>query len=135
MQNTAFRRAGVDAVLLPLKVRALADLLTFALELPLSGLAVTMPLKQEILPHLAQMDPLVKRIGACNTVRIGADGKLFRLQHRRGRRGAAAGAAHAAQGRADRAAGGRWGGARSGVRAGRNKGRRSSSSTARTRTR
>ena len=77
MQNTAFRRAGVDAVLIPLKVRALADLLAFALELPLSGLAVTMPLKQEILPHLAQMDPLVKRIGACNTVRIGADGKLF----------------------------------------------------------
>jgi len=77
MQNTAFRRARVDAVLLPLKVRALADLLTFALELPLSGIAVTMPLKQEILPRLAQMDPLVKRIGACNTVRIGADGKLF----------------------------------------------------------
>lgn len=77
MQNTAFGRAGVDAILLPLKVHALADLLTFALELPMSGLAVTMPLKQEILPHLAQMDPLVKRIGACNTVRIGADGKLF----------------------------------------------------------
>ena len=76
MQNTAFRRAAVDAVLLPLKVRALDDLLTFALGLPLSGLAVTMPLKQEILPRLAQMDPLVKRIGACNTVSVGADGKL-----------------------------------------------------------
>jgi 3-dehydroquinate dehydratase / shikimate dehydrogenase len=77
MQNTAFRRAGVDAILMPLKVRALADLLTFAIELPLSGLAVTMPLKQEILPRLAQMDALVERIGACNTVRIGAEGKLF----------------------------------------------------------
>ncbi|MGA9783175.1 MAG: type I 3-dehydroquinate dehydratase, partial [Terracidiphilus sp.] len=77
MQNTAFRRAGVDAILIPLKVRALADLLAFSLDLPLSGLAVTMPLKQEILPRLAQMDPLVERIGACNTVRIGADGKLF----------------------------------------------------------
>lgn len=76
MQNTAFRCAGVDAVLMPLKVRSLADLLTFALKLPLSGLAVTMPLKQEILPRLAQTDPLVKRMGACNTVRIGADGKL-----------------------------------------------------------
>jgi 3-dehydroquinate dehydratase/shikimate dehydrogenase len=76
MQNTAFRRAGVDSILLPLKVRTLSDLLTFALELPLSGIAVTMPLKQEILPHLAQMDPLVQRIGACNTVRIAADGRL-----------------------------------------------------------
>jgi 3-dehydroquinate dehydratase/shikimate dehydrogenase len=35
-----------------------------------------MPLKQEILPHLANMDPLTTRIGACNTLRTGADGKL-----------------------------------------------------------
>jgi 3-dehydroquinate dehydratase/shikimate dehydrogenase len=77
MHNTAYRRAGVNAILMPLKVRALADLLNFALELPLSGIAVTMPLKQEVLPHLAQADPLTERIGACNTVRIAADGKLF----------------------------------------------------------
>ncbi|HKF46532.1 MAG TPA: shikimate dehydrogenase [Terracidiphilus sp.] len=77
MQNAAFRREGVNAVLLPLKVRALADLLTLALELPLSGVAVTMPLKQEVLPHLAQMDSLVERIGACNTLRVTSDGKLY----------------------------------------------------------
>ena len=46
-------------------------------ELPLDGLAVTMPLKQEVLPHLANMDPLTARIGACNTLRTGADGKLY----------------------------------------------------------
>jgi 3-dehydroquinate dehydratase/shikimate dehydrogenase len=82
MQNTAFRREGVNAVLLPLKVRAIADLLTLARELPLAGSAVTMPLKQEILPHLANhgqtnADPLIRRIGACNTLRTGADGKLY----------------------------------------------------------
>jgi 3-dehydroquinate dehydratase/shikimate dehydrogenase len=38
---------------------------------------VTMPLKQEVLPHLAFMDPLTERIGACNTLRVGADGKLY----------------------------------------------------------
>jgi len=76
MHNTAFRRESVNAVLLPLKVRSLDDLLTLARELPLSGLAVTMPLKQEVLPHLANMDPLTARIGACNTLRIGADGKI-----------------------------------------------------------
>jgi 3-dehydroquinate dehydratase/shikimate dehydrogenase len=77
MQNTAFRRLSVNAVLLPLKTRTLADLLTLALELPLGGVAVTMPLKQEVLPHLANMDPLTARIGACNTLRTGADGKLY----------------------------------------------------------
>jgi 3-dehydroquinate dehydratase / shikimate dehydrogenase len=77
MHNAAFRREHVNAVMLPLKVRALADLLTLAVELPIAGLAVTMPLKQQILPHLANMDPLTAKIGACNTVRTGADGKLY----------------------------------------------------------
>jgi len=76
MQNTAFRKAGVNAVLLPLKVHALADLLMLARELPLSGCAVTMPLKQEVMPHLEQMDELTRRIGACNTLRVSADLKL-----------------------------------------------------------
>ena len=77
LHNTAFRRENVNAVLLPLKVRALADLLAVVRELPLAGVAVTMPLKQEVLPHLANMDPLTARIGACNTLRTGADGKLY----------------------------------------------------------
>jgi 3-dehydroquinate dehydratase/shikimate dehydrogenase len=81
MHNTAFRKEGVNAVLLPLKVRALKDLLTLARELPLEGVAVTMPLKEEVLPHLANpvsrySVPLTHRIGACNTLRIGADGKI-----------------------------------------------------------
>ena len=75
MQNTAFRREGVNAVLLPLKTHALDDLLTLLRGLPLSGAAITMPLKQEVLPHLAKMDPLTTRIGACNTLRVG-DGKI-----------------------------------------------------------
>jgi 3-dehydroquinate dehydratase/shikimate dehydrogenase len=77
LHNTAFRREGVNAVLLPLKVRALSDLLALTLELPLCGVAVTMPLKREILPHLAHMDPLTEKIGACNTLRVAADGKLY----------------------------------------------------------
>ncbi len=77
MHNAAFRRENVNAVLLPLKVRILDDLLALARELPLGGVAVTMPLKQEVLPHLANMDPLTARIGACNTLRTGADGKLY----------------------------------------------------------
>ncbi len=77
LQNAAFRREVVNAVLLPLKTKSVQDLLTLALELPLAGCAVTMPLKTEVLPHLANMDPLTARIGACNTLRMGADGKLY----------------------------------------------------------
>ncbi len=77
LHNAAFRREIVNAVLLPLKVKSVQDLLTLAADLPLAGCAVTMPLKTEILPHLANMDPLTARIGACNTLRMGADGKIY----------------------------------------------------------
>ena len=81
MHNTAFRKENVNAVLLPLKVRELGDLLALVRELPLAGVAVTMPLKQEVLPHLSNpvakgSIPLTHRIGACNTLRVGADGKI-----------------------------------------------------------
>ena len=77
MHNTAFKRENVNAIMLPLKVKALSDLLKVVRELPLGGVAVTMPLKQEVLPQLANMDPLTAKIGACNTLRTGADGKLY----------------------------------------------------------
>ena len=77
MHNTAFHREIVNAVMVPLKVRSLDDMLTVVRELPLAGVAVTMPLKQEVLPHLANMDALTAKIGACNTLRTGADGKLY----------------------------------------------------------
>ena len=77
MQNSAFRRERVNAVYLPLKTDSLDDLLRLARELPLSGLSVTMPLKQLVLPHLANVDPLTAKLGACNTIRLGADGKLY----------------------------------------------------------
>jgi len=77
MHVTAFRRENLNAVMLPLKVRSVDDLLTVIRELPLDGVAVTMPLKQELLPHLANMDALTAKIGACNTLRTGSDGKLY----------------------------------------------------------
>jgi 3-dehydroquinate dehydratase/shikimate dehydrogenase len=77
MHVAAFRRENVNAVMLPLKVKTLDDLLTMIRDLPLDGVAVTMPLKQEVLPHLANMDPLTAKIGACNTLRTGSDGKLY----------------------------------------------------------
>lgn len=77
MMNTAFRRETVNAVFLALQANKLSDLLTLVREVPISGLAVTMPLKEEILKHLERTDPLSGKVGACNTVVRSAEGKLY----------------------------------------------------------
>jgi 3-dehydroquinate dehydratase/shikimate dehydrogenase len=77
MMNAAFRRETVNAVYLALQADKLADLLTLVKEIPIQGLSVTMPLKQEILTHLEHTDPLSAKIGACNTVLRAQDGKLY----------------------------------------------------------
>jgi len=76
MMNTAFRRETVNAVYLALQTGKLTDLLKLVHEIPVQGLSVTMPLKQEVLPYLEQTDPLSAKIGAVNTVRL-LDGKLY----------------------------------------------------------
>jgi 3-dehydroquinate dehydratase/shikimate dehydrogenase len=76
MMNTAFRRETVNAVYLALQTTKLSDLLKLIHEIPIQGVSVTMPLKQEILPHLEQTDPLSAKIGAVNTIRL-IDGKLY----------------------------------------------------------
>ncbi|WP_158615323.1 shikimate dehydrogenase [Acidipila sp. EB88] len=77
MHNAAFQAAGVDAVYLPLHTTSVDDLLAFAKALPLSGLSVTMPWKVDILPFLAEVDPLARSIGAVNTVVRREDGSLL----------------------------------------------------------
>ena len=77
MLNTAFHRESVNAVYLPLQTNQLTDLLTLVRELPLAGLSVTMPLKQEIMEHLENTDPVSAQIGACNTIVRAHDGKLY----------------------------------------------------------
>ena len=76
MMNTAFRRETVNAVYLALQTSKLSDLLKLVHEIPIQGVSITMPLKEEILPHLEQTDPLSAKIGAVNTIRM-LDGKLF----------------------------------------------------------
>ena len=77
MHNMAFRRETVNAVFLPLQTSRLSDLLTLTREVPLHGLAITMPFKTEILKHLVKTDALSEKIGACNTVVRAQDGKLY----------------------------------------------------------
>jgi 3-dehydroquinate dehydratase/shikimate dehydrogenase len=77
MMNAAFRRENVNAVYLALHAKKLDDLMAAAPEIPISGFSVTIPYKQEIVEHLDNTDALTAKVGACNTVVRGADGKLY----------------------------------------------------------
>ncbi|MFP5277388.1 MAG: shikimate dehydrogenase [Acidobacteriota bacterium] len=77
IHNLAFRRETVNAVFLALQATEMADVLRLVEEIPLHGLAVTMPFKGQILKHLANTDNLSEKIGACNTVVRALEGKLY----------------------------------------------------------
>jgi len=77
IMNTALRRENVNGVYLALHAKTLKDLLHCVCEIPLNGLSITMPYKQAILEHLDNSDTHTTKIGACNTVVRGQDGKLY----------------------------------------------------------
>jgi 3-dehydroquinate dehydratase/shikimate dehydrogenase len=77
MLNTAFRRENVNAVYVPLHAKSLDDLLACVRDIPIHGMSITMPYKEEMLKHLDKTDPLTAKIGACNTVVRSQDGKLY----------------------------------------------------------
>jgi 3-dehydroquinate dehydratase/shikimate dehydrogenase len=77
IMNTALRRENVNSVYVPLHAKTLKELLYCVREIPLHGLSVTMPYKQSIIPHLDNSDAPTAKIGACNTVVRGQEGKLY----------------------------------------------------------
>jgi len=77
MMNAAFRRETVNAVYLSLHAKSLKDLLACVRDIPIRGLSITMPYKQEIVEELENSDPPTRLVGACNTVVRGVDGKLY----------------------------------------------------------
>ena len=77
MMNTAFRRENMNAVYIGLQVKEPEDLMNVMREVPIQGLSVTMPLKQEIIKSLDGTDRFTGKTGACNTVVRSADGKFY----------------------------------------------------------
>lgn len=77
IMNAAMRRENVNGVFLALHAKSLKDLLACLRDIPIQGLAITMPYKQEILEHLDNTDPFTSKIGACNTVVRSQEGKLY----------------------------------------------------------
>lgn len=77
IMNAAMRRENVNGVFLALHAKSLKDLLACIRDIPIHGLAITMPYKQEILQHLDNTDPFTAKIGACNTIVRSQEGKLY----------------------------------------------------------
>ena len=77
MMNTAFRRENVNAVYLALHAKTITDLLHCVRDIPIHGMSVTMPYKEEIIKHLDNVERVAERIGAVNTVIRAQDGKLY----------------------------------------------------------
>jgi 3-dehydroquinate dehydratase / shikimate dehydrogenase len=77
MMNTAFRRETVNAVYLGLQTSKADDLFKLAREVPIQGLSITMPLKQDVMPLLERTDALSAKIGAVNTILRAQDGKFY----------------------------------------------------------
>ena len=80
MHNPAFVDCGINAVFIPLLVKNIDEFMrrmvkmeTREVELNFDGFSVTMPHKQSIMKHLDAIDPIAKKIGAVNTVKIEGD--------------------------------------------------------------
>lgn len=81
MHNAAFADLGLDWCYVPLPVptepaERIGEALHGLRALGLRGANVTVPHKQAVMPHLDWLTPAAQAIGAVNTIRVEADGKL-----------------------------------------------------------
>lgn len=78
IHNASLRHLGIESVYLPIRVPP-QDLSTFiqdCVEMGVSGLSVTIPHKETVLPLCTQPDEQVRGIGATNTL-VFRDGEIF----------------------------------------------------------
>lgn len=68
LHNTAFRKMGKNALLIPTPVDSFSEGLRILEMLGGKGAAITVPFKEDVLPFLSFHSTDVKRIGACNTL-------------------------------------------------------------------
>jgi len=85
IHNAAFRALNMDKVYVPFRVprEHLEDFLHYSRQLSVSGLSVTIPHKEAIIPYLERTDTAVDHIGAANTVVFdGFDKSGYNTDHR-----------------------------------------------------
>lgn len=68
LHNAAFKKAGKKALFVPMPSDSIESALQSMNLLHAKGAAITVPLKEDILPHLAFRSTDVRAIGACNTL-------------------------------------------------------------------
>jgi 3-dehydroquinate dehydratase/shikimate dehydrogenase len=74
--NKVFTEEKIDAVYVPFPSDSLEAFMELANELSITGISVTVPYKEQILPYLLTVNEEVKTVGACNTVLSYAGGWL-----------------------------------------------------------
>jgi 3-dehydroquinate dehydratase / shikimate dehydrogenase len=74
LHNAAFKSLGINSVYLPLPAQDVDTLLQALEATRARGAAITVPLKETLLPRLARRSPEVDDIGACNTLVREEDG-------------------------------------------------------------
>lgn len=68
IHNIGYREKGIDAVYIPIPAETPEEALNFANELEITGLSVTVPHKERILPYISQISEVAGEIGSTNTV-------------------------------------------------------------------
>lgn len=73
-----FEKENISAIYKNFDLDDLDSFKSIFIENPrISGLNVTIPYKQEIIPYLDELDPVAQEIGAVNTIKIDTAGKLI----------------------------------------------------------
>jgi 3-dehydroquinate dehydratase/shikimate dehydrogenase len=72
--NAVFTQENADAVYVPFPADSLDFFMKLAAEIPIAGVSVTIPYKEEILSYLEHTTKEVDALGACNTIIAGSQG-------------------------------------------------------------
>ncbi|MDJ0623473.1 MAG: shikimate dehydrogenase [Desulfocapsaceae bacterium] len=79
MHNAAFAACDLNSVYLPFPVDDLGAALQGLKGLSIKGVSVTIPHKEQVIPHLDHVDPVAARIRAVNTIRCERNGDNIML--------------------------------------------------------
>ena len=74
MHNAGFAAADLDAIYIPFEATDPEDIFGLLEALNVTGVSVTAPFKETLMPWLCSVDELGKRVGAVNTLRRGPGG-------------------------------------------------------------
>ncbi len=68
LHNDGYRKFGMNSVYIPVRSPVVSEALSFAEELNMKGLSVTVPHKESVMYYLYDQSQEVVQIGACNTI-------------------------------------------------------------------